>query len=201
MVACSAGVGGAWLVSVSYSPMRPAVALLARDLEPSWSDPLVAALLGLRLPPPTDEDEDEEHPRRLLEGECRVIARRAQVPNNATTAAGDDISHEAVVEVASLRALELALTRNGATAVRVPRSHPEKMNRRTRGAPASKDGVRARELHSSHRRFRPDRLYVVRATVRRRCRSMKNVSNDVTRGLATRRDVTRDSPHAPCPCP
>ena len=197
------------MVSVSYSPMRPAVALLARDLEPSWSDFLVAALLGLRLPPPTDED--EEHPRRLLEGECRVIARRAQVPNE-TTAAGDDISHEAVVEVASLRALELALTRNGATAVRVPRSHPEKMNRRTRGAPASKDGVRARELHSSHRRFLSfERLYVVRATVRRRCRSMKNVSNDVTRGLATRRDVTRglatrrdvtrDSPHAPCPCP
>jgi hypothetical protein len=93
-------------------------ALCARALEPSWSDQLVAALLGLHL-----REEEEGHlpgggggggggdgvgedvrvRGALREDECRVAR-----------SAGCGGEGEATVEVASREALEFALMRDGA---------------------------------------------------------------------------------------
>lgn len=81
-------------------------ALRAYELEPCWSDQLVATLLGMRLREEEErgDGEDGEGVRGafLREDECRVMRR-----------AGDD-GGEATVEVASREALEFALMRNGA---------------------------------------------------------------------------------------
>ena len=99
-------------------------ALRAHDLVPSWSEQLVAAFLGLNLRDKEDEEDEGEggggggggggdgnvalhvssavHLPPLNEDECRV------------TRSGDG---EAIVEVASLKALEVALMRDGACRV------------------------------------------------------------------------------------